>query len=149
MGIFEGLANLLQQIRMMKQHGTNLTNSGASKGIEITDLSEELTTLINSFNDKGPGSFDEFSSQFTKLLHSKDKQMSEYRVSWETICKNIAIAWSVIGLFAIAGKLIHSRVTEGRALFFYQKNKTSTEEYLADMESTLTTIESLTPKQGS
>ncbi|NDC41214.1 MAG: hypothetical protein EBZ77_06640 [Chitinophagia bacterium] len=60
--------------------------------------------------------------------------MSAYRIAWGTIVANIAIALTGVGILCIAGKLIHSRVTEGRALFFFQKNKTTSEEKIADIE---------------
>jgi len=66
--------------------------------------------------------------------------MSDYGIAWGTIVKNILIAMTGIGLLLIAGKLIHSQVTEKRSLFFFQKPQTTSEEKISDIEKSLVTI---------
>jgi hypothetical protein len=58
--------------------------------------------------------------------------MRAYRVSWKTIVENIVIALTGIGLLLIAGKLIYSKVTEKRALFFFQNSKTTSEQNIEE-----------------
>ncbi len=58
--------------------------------------------------------------------------MNAYRVAWGTMIATIASVLAGVGLLCISGRLIHSRATEGRALFFFQKNKTTSEEKIAD-----------------
>ncbi|NCT56508.1 MAG: hypothetical protein GW760_02175 [Legionella sp.] len=73
--------------------------------------------------------------------------MSEYRLSWPTIIKNIAIALTGIGLVCIAGQLISSRATQGRPLFFFQKNKTTCEEKRDDIERSVAELEARNAKR--
>jgi len=75
------------------------------------------------------------------LLNSENGTMSDYRLSWPTILKNIAIALTGIGLVCIAGQLIHSHVTQGRALFFFQKDKTTCEERRDGIEQSIVAFE--------
>lgn len=70
-------------------------------------------------------------------LISKNNEMREYRLAWKTILKNIAIAVTGIGLFAIAGKLIYSKTKENRFLFFFQKKQTTSEEKIRDIKDYL------------
>jgi ankyrin repeat protein len=125
-----------QRIQIMQDYGVSLKAQGASKGQVAMDLATNLTIMANEYFEKAPEqrNFSEFEPRFSKLLHSKDAEMSAYRASWGTIVANIAIALTVIGAFFIAAKLIYSRITEGRALFFFQKSKTTTEDKLADIE---------------
>lgn len=127
---------LLQKIQAMQKYGVLLKDQNISKGQIIIDLANDLTIVTNQFFDQEPEqrNFAEFEPRFSKLLHSKDQEMSAYRIAWGTIIANIAIALTGIGLLFIAGKLIHSKVTENRALFFFQKSKTTSEEKIADVE---------------
>ncbi|MBT7703872.1 MAG: hypothetical protein HN746_00080 [Polaribacter sp.] len=67
--------------------------------------------------------------------------MSEYRVSWDTIIKNIAIALTGVGVLFIAAKLLYSQATQGRALFFFQKDKTTCEEKTSSIEQSMNNVE--------
>ncbi|WP_115710405.1 hypothetical protein [Legionella sainthelensi] len=98
--------------------------------------------MTNEFFGQKPEqlNFTEFKSRFSTLLHSKDQEMSAYRISWGTIIGNIATALPGIGLLFIAGQLIHSKVTENRALFFFQKSKTTIKEKIADVEHAVSLI---------
>ncbi|HBD7397587.1 ankyrin repeat domain-containing protein [Legionella longbeachae] len=129
-------AEFLHEIQAMYDYGVLLRDQGASKGQVAIDLANKLTIMANEFFDQEPEqrNFTEFKSRFSALLHSKDQEMSAYRISWGTIIGNIAIALTGIGLLFIAGQLIHSKVTENRALFFFQKSKTTSEEKIADVD---------------
>ena len=120
-------------------YGLQLKDQGASKGQIAIDLADKLNEMADNFfvQESVQRNWAEFKQQFSTLLHSKDPEMSAYRVSWNTIVTNIAIALTGIGLLVIAGKLIHSKVTEGRTLFFFQKSKTRSEEKIADMEQSV------------
>lgn len=134
--LFNPKQEFFHKIQAMHNYGVLLRDQGASKGQVAIDLASKLTTMANEFFDKEPEqrNFAEFEPRFSTLLHSKDKEMSAYRISWGTIVANIAIALTGVGLLFIAGKLIHSKVTENRALFFFQKSKTTGEEKIADVE---------------
>ena len=134
--LFNPKDEFFPKIQAMHNYGVLLKDQGASKGQVAIDLASKLTTMANEFFDKKPEqrNFVEFEPRFSALLHSKDKEMSAYRISWGTIVANIAIALTGVGLLFIAGKLIHSKVTENRALFFFQRSKTTSEEKIADVE---------------
>ena len=134
--LFKPKDELLQKIQAMHNYGVLLKDQGVSKGQVAIDLASSLKNLANQFFERETSQhdFDKFKSDFSALLHSKDQEMSAYRIAWGTIVANIAIALTGVGILCIAGKLIHSRVTEGRALFFFQKNKTTSEEKIADIE---------------
>lgn len=116
-------AVFLHEIQAMYDYGVLLRDQGASKGQVAIDLANELTIMANEFfgQELEQLNFTEFKSRFSALLHSKDQEMSAYRISWGTIIGNIAIALTGIRLLFITGQLIHSKVTENRALFFFQK----------------------------
>ena len=115
----------------MKSYGIRLRDKNHStKGKVVIELAESLTGKLNAYkNDKSPNkSFTSFETDFKKELKSKDKEMGRYRKNWPTIVTNILIALTGVGLFAIAGKLIHSKVTQKRPLFFKQKSSTTSEK---------------------
>jgi ankyrin repeat protein len=125
-----------QKIQAMHNYGILLRDQGVSKGQVAIDLASDLTAKAHQFFEQEPAqrNFAEFEPRFSALLHSKDQEMSAYRIAWGTIVANIAISLTGVGLLFISGKLIHSKVTEGRALFFFQKNRTTSEEKIADIE---------------
>ncbi len=137
--IIDPKKEFFHKIQAMHDYGVLLKNKGVPKGQIAIDLANKLTVMANEFFEKKPEerNFSEFKPQFLALLHSKDKEMSAHRNSWKTIIANIAIALTGVGLLLIAGQLIHSKVTENRALFFFQKSKTTSEEKIADVEHAL------------
>jgi ankyrin repeat protein len=139
-------AEFFQKIQAMHDYGVLLKAQGASKGQVGIDLAANLAKMANKFFAQQPEqrNFAEFELRFSTLLHSKDQEMSAYRIAWGTIVANIAIALTGIGLLLIAGKLIHSKVTEGRALFFFEKSKTTSEEKIADVQQAVGNIEQIT-----
>lgn len=134
---------LFLSIKHMRQYGEKLIKEGAlDKGTMVKQLAVELkqkaTTFYKYPQDRIP--FKDFKQQFTELLNSKNKEMCTYRVAWDTIIKNIAIALTGVGAVAILGKLIYSAFTEKRPLFFFQKNKTTSEEKVAEVAESLNKI---------
>ena len=73
-------------------------------------------------------------TEFTALLYSKNDEMQQYRFAWRTITLNICIACTAIGLIAIAGQLIYSKLTCNRALFFFQQPQTTCEEKIEEIQ---------------
>lgn len=124
---------LYRQIEIMSEYGETLKAEGASKGQVAIDLATELDAMAKKFFAQSPEQrdFTKFESNFSELLHSKDEEMSAYRFALGTIIANIAIALTGIGLLLMAGKLVYSKVTEGRALFFFQKSTTTSEDLIA------------------
>lgn len=134
--LFNAEHEFFQKIQAMHSYGLLLKDQGVSKGLVAIALAQDLTTMAKPFfeQEATQRNFAAFESGFSRLLHSKDQEMSAYRIAWGIIVANIAIALTGVGLLFIAGKLIHSKVTEGRALFFFQKSKTTGEEKIADIE---------------
>jgi ankyrin repeat protein len=134
--LFNPKDELFQKIQAMHNYGVLLRDQGVSKGQLAIELASDLTDMANQFFEQEPAqrNFAEFKPRFSTLLHSKDHEMSTYRIAWGTIVANIAIALTGVGLLFIAGKLIYSKVTEGRALFFFKKSRTTSEEKIADIE---------------
>ena len=140
-------AELSQCIQAMLDYGMLLKKRSAPKGQVAIDLATSLAAMATQFFEQESGrlNFAEFKQQFSTLLHSKDKAMSAYRISWGTIVANIAIALTGIGLLLIAAKLIHSNIAEGRTLCFFQKNKTTCEKKIADIEQSVNIIGAMWP----
>lgn len=128
--------DLLLKIDKMESYGKELKNKGATKGQVAIDLATGLKTMAEDFFQSPftQRNFNEFEEKFLRLLHSEDKAMSAYRVSWETIIHNIKIACTVIGLLFLAKQLIESKIKENRFLFFGQKSTTTTEDKIAAIE---------------
>lgn len=133
---------LLKKIKAMHDYGQLLKEQGASKGQVAVTLAQNLNSMTREFFALQPEKRDEaaFKGKFLILLHSQNQEMSAYRMSWGTIVANIAIALTGIGLLSIVAKLIDSKVTKGRALFFFQKSKTTSEEKIADIDHTVRTM---------
>ena len=133
---------LLASIKKMHDYGTDLKEQGASKGQTAIDLAEALRTMAETFfaqEDTGV-QFPKFKKEFSELLDSKNAEMGEYRLSWSTILKNIAIALTGVGLVLIAGHMLYSKSIGGRALFFFQNDKTTGEELLNGVNQSLTML---------
>lgn len=132
---WDTVKDLLAAIKQMKQYGQQLEMNGVKKGKIAVDLAKALKVKAKSLYTM-PISDDivRFKNEFKVLLHSKDKEMSEYRLAWKTILKNIAIALTGVGLIAIVGKLIHSKVTEDRARLFFSRPKTTCEEKVENID---------------
>jgi ankyrin repeat protein len=140
--LFNPKDEVFQKIRAMHSYGELLRDQGVSKGKVAIDLASKLMAMADQFFKQEPAqrNFAEFEPRFSALLHSKDQEMCAYRIAWGTIVANIAIALTGVGLFFIAGKLIHSKATQGHALFFFQKSKTTSEEKIADLEESASLI---------
>jgi len=126
---------LFASIKRMQHYGLHLKTRGAQKGQVVMDLADKLQKEADQFFTKDYTSKDpaDFTKNFTTLLNSENQVMAKYRTAWPTILKNIAIALTGIGALAITGHLIYSKATKGRALFFFQKEKTTTEEKIEDI----------------
>ncbi|WP_367606753.1 ankyrin repeat domain-containing protein [Legionella sp. W05-934-2] len=126
---------LFSTIRALKEYGANLKTQGASKGQIAIDLAEELWSKADAFfkKENNPDNFKTFQTEFSQVLNSKNHEMSEYRTSWPTIIANIAIALTGIGALLLAGNLIYTKETQGRALFFFQKSQTTCEEKIGNV----------------
>lgn len=130
--------NILQSIQDMHDYGSRLKQQNEPKGQMIIEHADQLKKTIVDFFEQDlavqRSTFDAFQHSFMKALHSKDKEMSQYRVSWTTISANIAIALTGIGVVPILGQLLYSKVTTGRFLFFGQKQTTTSEDKINAIE---------------
>ena len=132
-------AGLLASIGKMKDYGESLKGKKVAKGQMVSDHAQALQSKAEGFFQQkdAQANWPEFQKEFTMLLNSKNNEMSAYRAEWSTIIKNVLIALTGIGLLFIAGQLIYSKATEGRALFFFQKNQTSSERTVADVSDSV------------
>jgi len=138
-------SDLFFSIRLMRAYGTTLNNQRAPKGQVAIDLAMKLQSKADVFFSHADSQSDFliFKAEFLTLLNSENSTMSEYRLSWPTMIKNITIALTGIGLVCIAGQLFYSHVTQGRPLFFFQKDKTTCEEKLEDIQESMTYLEEI------
>ncbi len=134
---------LFASIEAIKDYGYYLSNQGAPKGQVAIDLADALYKKASSFfsQDAATTNFPKFKQEFSSLLKSKNHEMSEYRTSWSTIIANVLFALTGVGLLLMAGKLLHSGITEGRPLFLFQKPRTTCEEKLGEVEAVLDEVD--------
>ncbi|MCE0722138.1 MULTISPECIES: hypothetical protein [Legionella] len=80
------------------------------------DLKKDLDLFTYQNQEKIPGkeTYQKFEMKFKAKLHSQDDVMSEYS-SWPEVVFNILLSLATIG------KLIYSKVTTGRASFWFDK----------------------------
>ncbi len=135
------IVNLFQKIRAMYEYGLELKAQYEKKGHIVIKLATDLNVMANQFFKQEPElrNFPKFELKFSELLHSKDQELSSHWITWESLFANITIALTDLGRL-LTRHSIHSRVTEGRALFFYHTNKTTGEEKRADIEQSVTLI---------
>jgi len=87
----------------------------------LLKLAAALKNKISEFNnpDLTPEMLKKLEPEFKTLLHSKDSIMQEHRQYWKIVAFNLALAFTGIGLFFVAIKVLHSAITQNRfALFF-------------------------------
>ncbi len=133
---------LLNAIHQLYEYGNYLLDhEDSSKGQIAMDLADELKQKTINYQNKKDTATDypTFTKEFTTLLNSKNKEMSEYRAAGGvgTIILNILIALTGVGLFAIAGKLLYSKYHNNRALFFCQKDTTTCEDKIQTVNQKL------------
>ena len=121
----EGKVKLLShRINQMFAHGLTLVDIDVVKGKGVIELAFKLKRSLKSFFAKPLSEQyklkEAFKNDFIQLLHSKDEEMAatQYKQRWKIIIKNILIALTGIGLFAIG---INYLVTN--RLFFSQTQR--------------------------
>jgi hypothetical protein len=121
---------LLAAIQEIHNYGMLLKTQGMPKGQVAIELADKLKLKACDFfkNENNIVNLPQFKNEFLLLLHSKDREMRDYRVCWNTIIVNTAIALSGIGALLMIAHLLYSKVNEGRALFFFQKKMATCEE---------------------
>lgn len=134
---------LYASIAKVKEYGQYLIDHGVFKGKSAVSLADALHKKAHSFfsQDATTINFPQFKKEFSALLKSRDKEMSEYRISWSTIIRNVLEALTGFGVIPMLVHLMQSKTTTGRYLFFGQKPRTSSEEKLDEVESVLNEIE--------
>lgn len=133
---------LFATLRSLKEYGLLLKSQGVSKGQIAIDLAADLKLQADVYFQKEamPTDLKQFQDKFSLLLNSKNREMSEYRTSWSTIIANIAIALTGIGALFLVGQLIYSTATQGRPLFFFQKNQTTSEEKVGEVRQAMLSL---------
>lgn len=130
---------LFDAIEDMYNYGVILHDQDSAKGQVAIDLANDLKSMATEFY-RNNTPLDQFKQAFTTLLTSQNDVMSQYRVSWSTIIANVAIALTGIGALCIVGQLCYSKLTIGRALFFFQKEQTTCEKKIAAVDTCLSVI---------
>jgi len=138
----DSLEKLVSAVLTMKNYGESLEAKSVKKGEIIKEMADCLLDLTDrykkeKFTSNKPEHIKAFKSEFRDILRSKNAEIKQTRTNWNTIIKNILIALSGVGTVAIAAKLIHSKITHGRALFFDQKEKTTSETHIDDINNAL------------
>ncbi|MCP0913397.1 hypothetical protein NKV53_03325 [Legionella sp. 27cVA30] len=99
-----------------------------NQGDTAIKLAENLQQRLDEFiithekNSPSQQSFSEFREEFECLLHSQDDVMCQHETFWKPIVINILAALFTLGI-AVGIQLIYSKVTTGRAAFFYDKSE--------------------------
>ncbi len=133
--IRESQNNLLAWINELTKYGQRLCAEGAiQKGQVAIDLAKEATELANQYFRPNTKTYQEFQKEFLTLIHSKDAEMAEYRANWKTILINIAISLSVVGAVVLGVCLAVTKMTEGRALFFFSDRFTTGERKITEID---------------
>jgi hypothetical protein len=133
--------NLFLAIQEMRDYGYVLRVKGASEGLEVMFLSSDLRQLADNFFIQKDADFLTFKQDFSVLLVSKNNEMERYQ-TWGTMTKNVAIALTGVGTICIAIQLMHSKVTTGRASFFFQKKKATFKEKIEKIQEALDNLDS-------
>lgn len=155
---FKAIVTLYFNIKQMELYGRSLLSDDKEKGQVAITLAKDLMQKADNFfkislkDGIKPKEFIQFSSEFKKLLHSKDAEMSTHRKLWKPIVANIFLALTGVGLLAIVIKsginIIKSptHVTLESCLFF---NKTNRQEKIRRIEKSFQQVEeeAATPKK--
>ncbi len=128
------IKNLCSKIERMEDYGNSLQSHAQKpffkrdydKGDASTKLAKELKSELGKFviklEEKKPDGkmnddeIKQFTKRFIKLLHSKDEEMKKHRKAWKPIVANIFLAFTGIGLIAIALKAISARIKKDNSL---------------------------------
>ena len=117
-------------------HGFSLLNQENEQGKTVMlltlALKRQLKTFFKQPLEKQMATKSSFKAQFIRTLHSKDEQMTMHRQKWKMIVANILIAFTGLGLFAIAGKYVFT----GQCFF----NKTAREKQIESIEKEIETL---------
>lgn len=148
---------LLEAINELSKYGDRLIAAKAkTKGSIAIKLANELIEILNlnkslveNCDENEAGELNKFIERFTEKLNSKNKEMAKYRLTWSTLVANVAIALTGVGAIAIMGKLICTKIMNKRALFFFQKKKTTSEEKLADTKNAFSELNDLLNRHKS
>jgi hypothetical protein len=128
-------SQLIKSIKAMHDYGASLKQRGHSKGQIAMVLADKLKLKVDMLCNFEKKPSEDDVKDFVNLLTSKNEEMAHYRASWSTIAINIVISLIlVVGPILILGKLIHSKMTQSRFLFFAQKEKTTSEEKIEDIK---------------
>jgi ankyrin repeat protein len=125
---------LLTAITNMHTYGMTLRQNGIAKGDVAIALAGQLQAkVLSAFTENGELKTEVDGHGFHRLLHSQDTAMAAYRLNWDTLILNIAIALTGLGLVAIVGHLIVT-ACQNRPLFFFQKPQTTCAQHVAAIE---------------
>ena len=107
---YETIAGIKTYAKDLSEHEKEIMNQLAD------DLKKDVDQFVYQNRDEIPGkeTYQKFKMKFKAKLHSQDDIMSEYS-SWPTVVANILLSLATIG------KLIYSKVTTGRASFWFDK----------------------------
>ncbi|KTD72345.1 hypothetical protein [Legionella tucsonensis] len=109
-GLYEKIAGIKTYAETLSEHEKIIINKLAD------DLKKDVDQFVHHNQDEIPDkeAYQKFKMKVKARLHSQDDVMSEHR-SWPTVVANILLSLVTIG------KLIYSKVTTGRASFWFDK----------------------------
>lgn len=132
------LETLWNAVEYMKAYGSTLPDTEQKS---VVDLSVGLVDKLNQFITNNQyevpevEDFETFKTDFNRHLHSKDGEMSQHRDAWVPILLNIGIALTGLGAFIIGVQLVVSKLSTGRASFFFEK--TNRQENIDEVQQSM------------
>ncbi len=131
------VTNLRASIQKMKDYGAQI---GGQFEKDCCSLADALHTDMGDFirTDRTQKTYDQFSDKFKARLNSKNDLMAKHLEPWKVIVTNVLLALTGVGVLVIAGKLIHSKATTGRATFFGEE--TPGQHKVSDIKKALSGI---------
>jgi|GEM_PF-6335607 len=149
LNIPEPVRDLYEQIRQLGFYGTDLQWEGINKGQMICELTTELEKTIDQFfiqhkfklDNITQEAWDKFVTAIETSCLARKDALAKYRPA-ATIVLNILAIITGIGALALGVHLAYTKYHYNRALFFGQKEKTTSE---TKVENLITTVKNIRP----
>lgn len=139
----DNIQNLYTKISGMRKHGINLMDTDVYCGDVVLKLADKLQTDVDHFimanKDTLPNetSYAKFKEQFSARVHSQNDIMGKHLAVWKPILGNIMIGLLTLGV-AIGIKLVVSKLSTGRASFFFEE--TGRQKQIASIDESLAMV---------
>ena len=134
--IENAIDSLINAINEFRAYGETLVQEhNSDKGELLINLSYAMIGAVKKLPITRPNKSDFIllQSGIIDLIQRNSRNLSSYRLNVPILVKNILIALTGVGLLILGGQLLYTKVTTGRALFFGQNSKTTSEVKSADI----------------